>query len=66
MIRHLHKASQAKNEQIVNQVNDEMIDLRNIFNKKKIPENENPDEVINIAEESLDFNKQQKGQGLKI
>ena len=66
MIRHLHKASQAKNEQIVNQVNDELIDLRNIFNKKKIPENENPDEVINIAEESFDFNKQQKGQRLKI
>ena len=43
-----------------------MIDLRNIFNKKKIPENENPDEVINIAEESFDFNKQQKGQRLKI
>ena len=66
MIRHLHKASQAKNEQIVNQINDELIDLRNIFNKKKIPENENPDEVINIAEESFDFNKQQKGQQLKI
>ena len=66
MIKHLHKASQAKNEQIVNQAYDALIDLRNIFNKKKIPEIENPDEVINIAEESLDFNKQQKRQGLKI
>ena len=66
MIKHLHKASQAKNEQILNQANDALIDLRNIFNKKKIPENENPDEVINIAEESFDFNKQQKGQRLKI
>ena len=42
-----------------------MIALRNTVNKKEIPENENLGKVINIAEKILDFNKQQKGKGLK-
>ena len=37
-----------------------MIDLRNAVNKKQIPKNENPDKVIDIVEEILNFNKQQK------
>ena len=32
-------ATQAKNEQIVNNVNDGLIDLRNDINRKEIPEN---------------------------
>ena len=53
-----HKVSQAKNEQIVNQVNDTLIGLRNAVNKNETPENKNPDKVINI--------EQQKGKRLKI
>ena len=43
-----------------------MIDLRNAANRKKILENENPDKLIDIAEEILNFNKQQKGKGLSL
>ena len=49
----LGKANQAKNEQTVNQVSDTLINLRNAVNKKKIPENENSDEVMNIVKKSL-------------
>ena len=37
------KPFQAKIEQIVNQVNDALTDLRNAVNKKIIPENKHPD-----------------------
>ena len=43
-----------------------MIDLRSSINSKEIPENENPKKVVNIVEKVLDFNKQQKGKGIKI
>ena len=43
-----------------------MIDLRNSINSKETSENENPKKVVNIAENILDFNKQQKGKGTKI
>ena len=39
--------------QIVNEVNDALIHLRNYVNKKEIPKNENLDKVINIAEKIL-------------
>ena len=47
-------------------LNDTLIDLGNGVIKKEIPENENPDEVINIVEIIIDFNKLQKGKVLKI
>ena len=43
-----------------------MISLRNSINSKEIPENENPKNTVNIVERILDFNKQQKGKGIKI
>ena len=43
-----------------------MIDLSNGVIKKEIPENKNPDEVINIAENILDFSKLQKDKVFKI
>ena len=43
-----------------------MISLRNVINKKKVTQNENPDKIINIVERILDFNKRQRGKGLKI
>ena len=43
-----------------------MINLRNDINRKKIPEKENPKKVVDIVEKTLDFNKQQKGKGIKI
>ena len=43
-----------------------MIDLRNAIIRKEIPENEIPNKVLNIVEKIIDFNKQQKGKGIKI
>ena len=43
-----------------------MIELRNSINSKEISGNENPKKVVNIAEKIFDFNKKQKGKGLKI
>ena len=43
-----------------------MINLRNSINSKQIPENKNPKKIVNIVEKILDFNKQQKGKGVKV
>ena len=40
--------------------------FKNVFNEKKIPKNENSCKVIDIVAEVLEFNKQQKVEGLKI
>ena len=40
-----------------------MIDSLNAINKKRIPENENPNKIVDIVEKILGFNKQHKGQG---
>ena len=37
-----------------------LIELRNVVNRNKIPNNENPERVIDIVEETLKFNKQRK------
>ena len=66
LAKDLIRATQVKNEQIVNNVNDGLIDLRNDINRKEIPENENPKKVVEIVEKIIDFNKQRKGKGIKI
>ena len=53
-------------EKKVNDVNDALIDLRNAANKTEIPKNKTADKVIDIVEEILNLNKQQKGKWLKI
>ena len=51
---------------MVNQVSDELIDLKNWANKNTIPKNENSDKVMNIVEKIFYFTKQQKSKALKI
>ena len=41
---------QVKNDQIINNINDRLIDLRSAINRKEIPENENPKKIENIVE----------------
>ena len=54
LARNLIRAEQVKNEQVMNNINEGLINLRNtIIN-------------IDIVERILDFNKQQKGEGIKI
>ena len=43
-----------------------MIGLRNAINKKEICEHKNPNKLVHIVQKILDFNKRQKGKGLKI
>ena len=66
LAKYLTRATQAKNEQIENVINDGLIDLRNGINRKEIPENENQKKVVEIVEKILDFNKQQKRKALKL
>ena len=56
----------AKNERLVNNVNDGLNDLRKVVIRKEILENENPNKIIDIVEKIRDFNKQQKSKGIKI
>ena len=60
LVQDLYNANKTTNEKTANNVNDSWIDLRNAINKKKIPENGNPDKLIDIVEKILGFNKQQK------
>ena len=54
LAKDLIRAEQVKNEQVINNINEGLINLRNtIIN-------------IDIVERILDFNKQQKGEGIKI
>ena len=50
-------ATQAKNEQLVNNVNYGLVDLRSAIIRKEIAENENPNKMVNFVEKILDFNK---------
>ena len=40
-----------------------LIDLRNLVNRERIPENENPNKVIDIVDKINNSDKQQKGKG---
>ena len=42
-----------------------MIDLRNSIIRKNIPEDENPNKIVNIVDKIMEFNKQQEGKELK-
>ena len=64
MLRDLYNSSRSINEKIVNRVNNVLIDLSNAVNRTEISENENPDKIVDIVEEILKFNKQQKENGL--
>ena len=66
LLHDLLEAKQAKNEELVNNINDGLVDLRNAIIKKEISGNENSKKVSNIVEKILDFNHQQKRKKFKI
>ena len=53
LVKNLLKAKQTKNELILNEVNDALIDLKNVISRSETPENENPNEIINFVEKNL-------------
>ena len=61
LAKDLIRAKQAENEQLVNNINDEFIDLRNAIIRKEFPENENLNKIVHIIDKILDFNIHQKG-----
>ena len=65
-LKDLIRVKKVKNEQLVNNMNEELIDLRNTLIKKEIPENENLNKIADIVEKTIDFNKQQKCKGIKM
>ena len=48
LVRDLISAEQDKNEKLVNNINDGLIDLRNSVNRKEIPENKNPEKEVKM------------------
>ena len=66
LAKDLIRAKSVKNEQLLKNINDELIDLRNAIIKNEIPENENSNKMVDIVVKILDFSKQQKGKGIKI
>ena len=66
LLKDLYNSNGTKNQKIVNHVNNALINLRNAVNRKEIPKNENPDKVLDIVEEILKVNKQQKGKRLPL
>ena len=66
LAKDLIRATEAKNEQLVNNVNNKLIDLKNVIIRKEIPENENPNKIVDIVEKIFVFDKQQKGKGIKV
>ena len=45
LVKYLYNASLTKNEKILNEANDALIDLKNSINRREIPKNENPDKA---------------------
>ena len=50
LAKYLYKINQDENDKIASLVNNSFIYLKSDVNKKKIPENENPEKIISIAE----------------
>ena len=61
LAKDLIRAKQVENEQLVNNINDGFIDLRNAIIRKEFPENENLNKIVHIIDKILDFNIHQKG-----
>ena len=65
LAKDLIRATQAKKEQLLDNVNNELIGLRNAIFRKQISENENRNKIVKIVKKVLDFNEQQEGKGIK-
>ena len=60
------KTDQSKNKQIVKETIDSINKLESSIINKEIPENENLKNIIDIVENIIEFDNQQKGTGLRI
>ena len=58
LLNDLLEAKQARNEELVNDINNALITLRHAIIKKEISVNKNPNKILHIVEKNLEFNKQ--------
>ena len=65
LLKDLHNGTEIKNHKIINHIKGGLIDLINAVNKKNL-ENGNPDKVIDIVEEILNFNKESKNKQINF
>ena len=66
LAKDLIRAEHAKKERLLNNINNELIDINNAIIKKEISENENSNKIVDIVETIIEFNKKQKGTGIKL
>ena len=66
LVKDLISAKQGKNEDIVNNINDGLIDLRKDINRKETLENKNPKTLADFVGKILDFNQQKKVKESKL
>ena len=64
LAKDLIRANEAKNKQLVKNINNGFVNLRKAIVRKEIPENKKPNKMVNTVEKILNFNKQQKGKTL--
>ena len=63
LVKDLYKNNQ--NDKIIKYINKSLADLRKSLKSKKVPKDENPENVADIVKKILDFNKHHKGKGTK-
>ena len=66
LAKDLIRSMQAKNEKLVNNVNDRLMDLRTILLEKKFLKIKTPKKKVDILKKIHDFSKQQKRKGIKM
>ena len=66
LVKELISTKQNKNEKIVNNIDNGLIDKRNDINRREIYESKNLKKVVDFVEKILEFNKQQKSKEIKI
>ena len=65
LAKDLIRANQVKNEQLVNNINGGLIDLRNPIIRRETSENENPNKIVHIVEKFLTLINNKKINKLK-
>ena len=63
LAKDLIRANEAKNKQLVNNING-FVNLSKTIVRKEIHENKKPNKTVNTVEKIFNFNKQQKGKRL--
>ena len=61
LVKYIYEDNQNKNDKMVKNIIELLINLRNYINSKEISENKNLKKIFNIVEKILDFNTQKNG-----